>query len=243
MGKRITSQKRGRGSPTYRAPSFRYVGAARHKGLTEREKKGCVRGQVRDLLHCPGHYAPLMVITYEDGETVITVAPLGIRVGDHVESGFDARPMTGSTLPLINIPEGTPICNVENQPGDGGRFVRSSGLAARIEAKSADKVIVNMPSKMKKEFRPLCRAMIGIVAGGGRPEKPLVKAGNNYHKKRARNKLYPRVCGLSMNALDHPFGGSRSSKKGKVTIAPRNAPPGRRVGLIRPRRSGRRRGR
>ena len=81
---------------------------------------------------------------------------------------------------------------------------------------------------------------LGIISGFARVEKPMLKAGNMHYKKKARNKFYPRVSALSMNAVSHPFGGSRSSKLGKSQIAPRFAPPGRKVGLIRPRRTGKR---
>jgi len=100
-------------------------------------------------------------------------------------------------------------------------------------------VTVLLPSKKKKDFNPECRAAIGTVAGAGRPEKPLLKAGTNYFKHKARNKLWPSISGTSQNAVNHPLGGSRSGKKGVPTIAPHNAPPGRKVGKIRARRTGR----
>ena len=84
--------------------------------------------------------------------------------------------------------------------------------------------------------------MIGLVAGAGRPEKPFMKAGTKHHKMKARNKLYPIVSGVAMNSLSHPFGGTQSSHKGRPTIAPKNAPPGRKVGKIRPRQTGRTKG-
>ena len=90
----------------------------------------------------------------------------------------------------------------------------------------------------EKDFNPDCRAQIGIVAGSGRKEKPFTKAGAKWFAKRARNKLYPIVAGLAMNAVDHPFGGKSSHKKGRPTVAPKYAPGGRNVGKIRPRRTG-----
>ena len=85
-----------------------------------------------------------------------------------------------------------------------------------------------------------CRAAIGTVAGSGRVDKPFIKAGTKFHKMHARNKLYPKVCGVSMNAVDHPFGGSSSHVKGRPTQSPRSAPPGRKVGKVAPKRTGRR---
>ena len=105
-------------------------------------------------------------------------------------------------------------------------------------AKTASKIIIKLPSRKEKAFHPDCKAAIGIIAGGGRTEKPFLKAGTMYHKMRAKNKLYPSVSGTSMNAVDHPFGGTTSSHKGKPTVAPKHAPPGRKVGKLRPRRTG-----
>ena len=96
-----------------------------------------------------------------------------------------------------------------------------------------------MPSKKEKKFSPNCRASIGSIAGSGRLDKPFLKAGTRFKKMRARNRLYPKVCGISMNAVDHPFGGKCSHIKGRPTLSSRNAPPGRKVGKIAPRRTGR----
>ena len=96
-------------------------------------------------------------------------------------------------------------------------------------------------SGKEKLFSPTCRAGIGVLAGAGRLEKPFLKAGTRSKRMEARNKLYPSVSGVAMNAVDHPFGGSSSNSKGRPTQAPRNAPPGRKVGAIAPRRTGRKR--
>ena len=96
-----------------------------------------------------------------------------------------------------------------------------------------------MPSKKEKIFNGDCRAVIGIIAGAGRKEKPIVKAGKMHYIKKARNKLWPRTSAIKVNAIDHPFGSGRG-KVPKSKIAKRNAPPGARVGLIRPKRTGKR---
>ncbi len=180
-----------------------------------------------------------MEVTYFNGEKNITLAPEGIKVGDIVTVGGNSEIQLGNTTLLKEIPEGTLIFNIESQPGDGGKFVRASGTFARVLSKTANKVIVELPSKAKREFHETCRATIGAVAGGGRTEKPFTKAGKKYHAMNARNKYYPVVSACAMNAVDHPFGCKRSSRKGRPTIAPHNAPPGRMVGMIRPRHTGR----
>ena len=95
-----------------------------------------------------------------------------------------------------------------------------------------------MPSKKEKKFHQNCRATIGIIAGHGRLEKPFVKAGKKYYLKKAKSKLWPRTSAVKMNVIDHPFGSGRG-KNVKSKIAKRNAPPGAKVGLIRPKRVGR----
>jgi large subunit ribosomal protein L2 len=229
MGKRIIQQRRGRGG-RYASPGHRFKGPAKHLRFDS-------DAVVMDLVNCPGHDAPLMIIQADSGEIGLTQAPNGIRVGDKVTIGGNELEK-GNVLKLSDIPEGTLIYNIEGRPGDGGKFVRSSGGFARLLSKSGETVRVELPSKKKKLFLAECRAAIGTIAGSGRTEKPLLKAGKSFFKMRARNKLWPKVCGVSMNSVDHPFGGSCSHHKGRPTQSPRNAPPGRKVGKIAPRRTG-----
>jgi large subunit ribosomal protein L2 len=145
-------------------------------------------------------------------------------------------------MALNDIPDGALVYNIESQPGDGGKFARGSGVAARVLSRGADGVSVLLPSKKIKKFNAGCRALLGTVAGGGRTDKPFVKAGNKFKQMKSKNKYWPKMTGAAMNAVSHPFGGKRTSRKGRPTIAPRNAPPGRMVGMIRPRKTGRARG-
>ncbi|RLI95105.1 MAG: 50S ribosomal protein L2, partial [Candidatus Altiarchaeales archaeon] len=97
---------------------------------------------------------------------------------------------------------------------------------------------VKLPSKKIVAFNSNARATVGKIAGGGRKDKPMARAGQAFHKHRAKNKLYPRVCGRAMNAVDHPHGGGRHPHVGRPTTVSRNAPPGRKVGHISARRTG-----
>ncbi|MFN3622276.1 MAG: 50S ribosomal protein L2, partial [Nitrososphaerales archaeon] len=108
-------------------------------------------------------------------------------------------------------------------------------------AQSGDKSIIRMPSGKTIMLSNKCRAMIGSVAGGGRLEKPLLKAGKNYWLHKAKVKPYPRVRGVAMPVVYHPFGGGRHQHPGKSTSTSRNAPPGRKVGHLAPRKTGRKR--
>ncbi|MBR9691211.1 50S ribosomal protein L2 [Candidatus Woesearchaeota archaeon] len=237
MGKNLIQQRRGKGSSTYRAPSFRYKAKVNHNKLTGET----VKGQILDIIKCSGHSAPLIQVAYDNGEQAWIIAPEGVRVGETIESGPECRAKTGNTLPLKNIPEGTPVYNIESSPGDGGKFVRTSGTAAKIVGKTRAGITIILPSSKQKLFNPECRACIGVIAGGGRLEKPFLKAGNKYHAMRAKNKLYPHVCGVSMNAVAHPFGSGSSHTKGRPTQAGKHAPPGRKVGSLSPKRTGHKR--
>ena len=237
MGKNLIQQARGKGGPTYRAPSFRYKGASRYLSQSIQHTSGTIV----DIVHCAGHSAPLFTVRFPQGQSMLTVACEGRKVGDVITvGGEDERSLEhGDIRRLAHIPEGTPIYNIEGAPGDGGKFVRTSGSFARILSKTDNKVLVMLPSKKQKEFQAECRASIGILAGGGRLEKPFLKAGSKFFAKKARNKLWPKVCGAAMNAVDHPFGNKRTSRKSKARPVSRNAPPGRKVGMIAARRTGR----
>jgi large subunit ribosomal protein L2 len=236
MGRRIQGQKRGHGSPTYRAPSHRYKAELSHK---KHEDRDTISGTVVDIEHDPARSAPVAAVEFDDGDRRLVLAPEGITVGDSIQVGVSAEIKPGNTLPLAEIPEGVPVCNVESSPGDGGKFARASGTSAQLLSHDRRVAAVKLPSGEVKRLSPECRATIGVVAGGGRTEKPFVKAGNKYHKLRSRGTKYPRVRGVAMNAVDHPFGGGGRQHPGKPKSVSRNAPPGRKVGDIASRRTGR----
>jgi len=232
MGKLIITQRRGKGSHTYKHHGHKNKGIIKNKKVDSKESEGVVK----DIINCSGHSAPLLKTEYGD-ETVLIPAPQGIKVGDVVKSGESAEIKIGNTLSLKNIPEGISIYNIESQPGKSA-FCRSAGSFARITAKFPDKIIIQLPSKKKRSLHPKCRATVGVVAGGGRKEKPFVKAGKKHHAMKARSKLYPKTSGVAMNAVDHPFGSGRGRHVGKPKTPPRHAPPGRNIGLLKARRTG-----
>ncbi|MCD6576341.1 MAG: 50S ribosomal protein L2 [Nanoarchaeota archaeon] len=240
MPKRMRQQRAGKGTSVFRAPSFRYRYKSRYRSLDDAEKENKIEGKVIDIVNDTARTAPIMIVEYKTGEQAIIPAPYGIKVGDVVEAGANATIKAGNVLPLKSIPAGTPIYNIELVPGDGGKLVRASGTAARVVAHEENRVIIKLPSKELKQLNPNCRATIGLVAGFGRKEKPIVKAGKHYHMAKARGKYWPRVSGVAMNAVSHPFGGKRrSTQSSKKKVAPRNAPPGRKVGSIAAKKTGR----
>ncbi|MBP1987492.1 50S ribosomal protein L2 [Halolamina salifodinae] len=236
MGRRIQGQRRGRGSPTFRAPSHRYKADLEHK---KSEEEDTISGEIVGIEHDPARSAPLADVEFEDGDRRLVLAPEGITVGDSLQVGVSAEIKPGNTMPLAEIPEGVPICNVESQVGDGGKFARASGVSAQLMSHDRDVAVVQLPSGEVRRLPPECRATIGVVAGGGRTEKPFVKAGNKHHKMKARGTKYPRVRGVAMNAVDHPFGGGGRQHPGQPKSVSRDAPPGRKVGDIASKRTGR----
>jgi large subunit ribosomal protein L2 len=139
---------------------------------------------------------------------------------------------------LRNTKIGTIIHNIESKVGDGGKHTRAAGSFSTVVAKTGTKVSVKMSSKKIKQFDIDCRATIGVVAGGGRKDKPILKAGKRHFIMKAKNKLYPQTSGVAMNAVDHPFGSGRGRHIGKAKTVSRHAPPGRKVGSISPKRTG-----
>jgi large subunit ribosomal protein L2 len=234
MGRIIRAQRIGKGSPTYRAKGWRRVGEVKLPPLK------ASRGTVVDLVHEPGRGYPLMLVRFREGFRVVLPAPEGIRVGEEIECGTGAGNRAGNIKSLAEIPEGTKIFNIESLPGDGGKFVRTSGSHGILIAKEAGRAMVQLPSGEIRAFDLRCRAVIGTVSGGGRTEKPFLKAGKRYHALLAKGKPYPRVKGVAMNVVDHPFGGGRGRHAGRPKMVSRRAPPGQKVGLIAARRVGKR---
>jgi len=238
MGKRNIQQRRGRGSPTYTAPSHRYSGE-----INLPKTNTTITGEILDIINSVGHSAPLVIVKYEDGQVSMYPAAMGVRVGQKVVAGEGAPAEAGNVLPLNKLSGGVNVCNIENTPFDGGKLVRSTGGSASIIGVEDGKIAVKMPSKHKKIFNPNCRAVVGTVAGEGRTTKPRIKAGQAYHARKARGKLYPKVRGIAMNAVDHKHGGTHGRNApggGRFSSTRRRGlPPGAKVGLIAARKTGR----
>ncbi|MGQ9759060.1 MAG: 50S ribosomal protein L2 [Candidatus Methanomethylicaceae archaeon] len=238
MGKRLLVQRRGRGGQVFRSPSWRRIGDVRYHPPLQEELTSSVELIVKDIVHDPGRGAPVAIVMNKKGTKTLMVAPEGLFVGQKIYFGAQSPPRIGNVLPLKNIPEGTLVCNIEALPGDGGRYVRSGGAYATVVSHSGDSVIVQFPSGMVRSFNGMCRATVGLVASGGIVEKPLLKAGASYHKYRAKSIKYPRVRGKAMSPYAHPHGGGSHPKGGRPVS--RTAPPGQKVGMISPSRTGRR---
>ena len=241
MGKRLLVQRRGRGGSVFRSPGWKKVAPARYLPYNAEEFKSKVLvGVVEELVHEPGRGVPLAIVRFEDNRRMVMVPPEGLAVGQRVYYGANAPMVLGSVVAIGNVPEGTMVCNVEIHPGDGGKLARSSGSYALVLAHSGGKTLIQLPSRKVKEVDSNARATIGIVAGGGRVEKPFLKAGKVYHLSKSKSFKYPTVRGKAMSPYAHPAGGGHHPKG--LTPVPRTAPPGQKVGHIAPRRTGRKKG-
>jgi large subunit ribosomal protein L2 len=195
--------------------------------------------KVIELIHSPGRGAPVAKIKYDDGEKGLWLPPEGIFEGDEFIQAIGGQSVeVGNILPLKEIPLGTLVFNIEGTPQDGGKFARASGVGAIVRNREGNKVEILFRSKKRKWFNENCLCTIGVVAGGGRTDKPFVKAGNKFHYKKSKAKKWPVVRGVAMNAVSHPYGGGAKQSPHKPTTTKRDAPPGRKVGQIAARRTG-----
>lgn len=226
MGKRIIPQRRGRGSQTYRSPSHRHKAEARYPKSQE------TVGVVKELHHSPGHTAPLAEIEFDNGETAFMLAHHSMWEGEKVEVGLGSKVKNGNVLPVGKIPVGYFVHNIELEPLDGGKLVKSAGTYAMVISHSKVRTTLKLPSGKFKGVDSRCRATIGVVAGGGHKDKPFVKAGKKYHTYRSRAKRHKKVRGIAMNAVNHPHGGGDHQHVGVPSTVSAHAPPGRKVGRL-----------
>lgn len=187
---RITARHRGGGHKRlYRIIDFR------------RAKDG-VPAKVAAIEYDPNRSARIALLHYADGEKAYILAPIGLNVGDKVESGPEADIKPGNALPLRNIPVGTVVHNVELKPGKGGQLCRAAGAGAQLMAKEGSYATLRLPSG---EFRLVhldCRATVGQVGNVEHENIVIGKAGRSRHMGRR-----PHTRGVVMNPVDHPHGG------------------------------------
>ena len=183
----------------------------RHRGGANRRKyrvidfkrsKFDIPAEVVSLEYDPNRSAHIALIKYEDGVKSYILAPAGLKVGDKVMAGPDADIKPGNALPLINIPTGTVIHNVELYPGRGGQLARAAGNAAQLMAKEGEYALLRLPSGELRKVPANCMATVGQV---GNLDHENVKIGNAGRKRHMGWR--PTVRGSVMNPNDHPHGG------------------------------------
>jgi large subunit ribosomal protein L8e len=249
MGRVIRAQRKGVPGSIFKAHVFHRKGAAKHRVLDYTERHGYIKGVVKEIIHDPGRGAPLARVVFRHpykykmvNTTFIAVE--GVYTGQFIYCGKKAQLKIGNVLPLGSMPEGTIVSNTEMRPGDGGKMGRASGEYVTIISHNAETgtTRLRLPSGAKKVVQSGCRAVVGVVAGGGRVDKPMLKAGRSYWKYKAKRNCWPYVKGVCMNPVEHPHGGGNHQHIGHATTIRRDAPPGKKVGLIAARRTGRIRG-
>jgi len=239
MGKRITQQARGKGSFTFRVRKKAYKHRINYPALKTEGKAKIVK-----LFNSSGHSAPLAKIEVgEKDKKQIFIIPAADGVYEGQEIWIGKRPDNksvekGDIIVLKDISQGTKVFNIESIPGNGGRYLRSSGSSGIVMNKEKEKVEIVIRRRRIK-LHENCRAVIGIVAGDGRKMKPLIKAGKRHHIMKSVGRKWHRTSAVKVNAVDHPFGSGRG-KRIKSKIAKRNSSPGLKVGHIRPKRTGKR---
>lgn len=167
----------------------------------KRDKDG-IPGRVATVEYDPNRSANIALINYVDGEKRYILAPKGLQVGTEIMSGAEADIKVGNALPLINIPVGTVVHNIELKPGKGGQLVRSAGTSAQVLGKEGKYVLVRLNSGEVRMILSACRATIGQVGNEQHELINIGKAGRSRWKG-----VRPTVRGSVMNPNDHPHGG------------------------------------
>lgn len=205
---RITSRRRGGGCKRlYRLVDFK------------RDKVG-IQARVAQIEYDPNRTARIALLHYMDGEKRYILAPVGIKQGDIIETGEHADIKPGNSLPMIHIPVGTLIHNIELNPGRGGQFCRSAGTYAQLIAKEDKYVLLRMPSGEVRKLLASGRATVGQVGNIHHENISLGKAGRSRWLGRR-----PKVRGVAMNPVDHPLGGGEGrSSGGRHPVSPWGMP-------------------
>ncbi len=197
----------------------------RHKGggtrtlyriIDFKRTKDGIPAKVATIEYDPNRSCRIALVHYKDGEKRYVLAPMGLKVGDKIESGAGADIKVGNALPIKNIPVGTVIHNIELRPGQGGKLVRSAGVSAQLMAKEDEYAQVRMPSGEVRKIHINCRATVGQIGNVEHENQVGGKAGRSRHMGKR-----PSVRGIAMNPVDHPHGGGEArSTSGRPPTTP-----------------------
>ncbi|MEN9823485.1 MAG: ribosomal protein [Actinomycetota bacterium] len=186
-----------------------------------RTKDG-VTAKVAAIEYDPNRTCRIALLNYADGEKAYILAPKGLHVGDHVQSGQGADIKPGNALPLRYIPVGTVVHNVELRPGGGGKMGRSAGMAVQLVAKEGEFATLRLPSTEMRRVLIDCRATVGEVGNSDHELVKIGKAGRNRWKG-----IRPQTRGVAMNPVDHPLGGGEGrTSGGRPAVSPWGKPEG-----------------
>jgi large subunit ribosomal protein L2 len=192
--------------------SVRFIGGGsprKYRLIDFKRRKDGIPAKVASIEYDPNRTAFIALLNYADGEKSYIIAPNGIEVGKTIMAGAEADILPGNSLPLINIPLGTQIHNIELRPDKGGQMARSAGAFAQLVAKEGDYAQLRMPSGEVRRVPLVCRATIGQVGNIEHENVSFGKAGRSRWKG-----IRPHVRGVAMNPVDHPHGGGEGKTSG-----------------------------
>lgn len=192
--------------------AMRYIGGGHKKMYRiidfKRDKKN-IPATVASIQYDPNRTAFIALLNYTDGEKRYIIAPQGLQVGSTILSGDSVAPDLGNALQMRNMPLGTVIHNIEMQPGQGGKLVRSAGGSAQLSNKEEKYAVLKMPSGELRKVLINCYATVGVVSNSDHSLQSMGKAGRNVWKG-----IRPRTRGVAMNPVDHPMGGGEGRASG-----------------------------
>jgi large subunit ribosomal protein L2 len=192
----------------------------RYRVIDFKRIKDGVPAKVAAIEYDPNRSARIALLHYADGAKAYIIAPARLRVGATVESGPTADIKPGNALPLLNIPTGTMVHNVELKPGQGAKMARSAGASVQLVAKDAGYAVLRVPSGEMRRVQLTCRATVGQVGNTDHENQSGGKAGRSRWKG-----IRPAVRGSAMNPVDHPHGGGEGkSKGGRHPVTPWGVP-------------------
>lgn len=192
--------------------AMRYIGGGhkKHYRLVDfKRNKKDIEATVVSVEYDPNRTAFISLLEYADGEKRYILAPQGIQVGQKVISGDAVAPEIGNALQLKNMPLGTNVHNIELQPNQGGKLVRSAGSSAQLSNKEEKYGVLKMPSGELRKILINCYATVGVVSNSDHNLETAGKAGRNRWKG-----IRPRNRGVAMNPVDHPMGGGEGRASG-----------------------------
>jgi large subunit ribosomal protein L2 len=192
--------------------SMRYIGGGNrqhYRIIDFKRNKHNIEAKVASIEYDPNRTAFIALLHFVDGEKRYILAPQGLKVGDVVLSGDAVAPEVGNALQMKNMPLGTMIHNIELQPSQGGKLVRSAGTSAQLSNKEEKYAVIKMPSGELRKILINCYATVGVVSNSDHNLEVAGKAGVNRWKG-----IRPRTRGVAMNPVDHPMGGGEGRSSG-----------------------------
>ena len=201
----LAKKKKNAGRNSYGRITVRHQGGGnrqKYRIVDFKRKKDDMKATVVGIEYDPNRTSNIALIKYEDGTISYILAPIGLKDGDTVVSGANSDIRVGNALPIENIPVGTMIHNIELNPGQGGKLVRTAGGEAQLMAKEGEYAHIRLPSGEMRLVLARCRATIGTIGNADHANIKIGKAGRKRHMG-----IRPTVRGSVMNPVDHPHGG------------------------------------